>query len=257
MRTSILLPAVCGLSLILAGCATPPENSNLVQARQQFSDLQNKPESSTLAAIETKDAFLALNKADQASLKDRKAPQINQLAYLASQKVAFAEQTILGREAEAGLKKIDTERTQVQLDVRTQQLQALQALNAKKTDRGEVVTFGDVLFDTGKAELKYNSQNTIGQLAQYLADNPERKVRIEGFTDNVGGDVLNQRLSEQRADAVANALIKMGVDASRLTTQGYGKQFPVADNASAQSRQLNRRVEVIISYGSAAVGTRN
>ncbi|MGR2708135.1 OmpA family protein [Pseudomonas sp. AU10] len=257
MRTSILLPAVCGLSLILAGCATPPENPNLVQARQQFSDLQNKPESSTLAAIETKDAFLALNKADQASLKDRKAPQINQLAYLASQKVAFAEQTILGREAEAGLKKIDTERTQVQLDVRTQQLQALQALNAKKTDRGEVVTFGDVLFDTGKAELKYNSQNTIGQLAQYLADNPERKVRIEGFTDNVGGDVLNQRLSEQRADAVANALIKMGVDASRLTTQGYGKQFPVADNASAQSRQLNRRVEVIISYGSAAVGTRN
>ncbi len=257
MRTSILLPAVCGLSLILAGCATPPENSNLVQARQQFSDLQNKPESSTLAAIETKDAFLALNKADQASLKDRKAPQINQLAYLASQKVAFAEQTILGREAEAGLKKIDTERTQVQLDVRTQQLQALQALNAKKTDRGEVVTFGDVLFDTGKAELKYNSQNTIGQLAQYLADNPERKVRIEGFTDNVGGDVLNQRLSEQRADAVENALIKMGVDARRLTTQGYGKQFPVADNASAQSRQLNRRVEVIISYGSAAVGTRN
>ncbi|MFL1501605.1 OmpA family protein [Pseudomonas sp. O64] len=257
MRTSILLPAVCGLSLILAGCATPPENPNLVQARQQFSDLQNKPESSTLAAIETKDAFLALNKADQASLKDRKAPQINQLAYLASQKVAFAEQTILGREAEAGLKKIDTERTQVQLDVRTQQLQALQALNAKKTDRGEVVTFGDVLFDTGKAELKYNSQNTIGQLAQYLADNPERKVRIEGFTDNVGGDVLNQRLSEQRADAVENALIKMGVDARRLTTQGYGKQFPVADNASAQSRQLNRRVEVIISYGSAAVGTRN
>ena len=257
MRTSILLPAVCGLSLILAGCATPPENPNLVQARQQFSDLQNKPESSTLAAIETKDAFLALNKADQASLKDRKAPQINQLAYLASQKVAFAEQTILGREAEAGLKKIDTERTQVQLDVRTQQLQALQALNAKKTDRGEVVTFGDVLFDTGKAELKYNSQNTIGQLAQYLADNPERKVRIEGFTDNVGGEVLNQRLSEQRADAVENALIKMGVDARRLTTQGYGKQFPVADNASAQSRQLNRRVEVIISYGSAAVGTRN
>lgn len=252
-----LLPVASLCALMLAGCATPPENPQLLQARGQFAALQQKPESNTLAALETKDAFTALNKADQASLKDRQAADIDQLAYLAQQKIALAEQTILGREAEAGLKKIDAERTQVQLDVRTQQLKALQALKAQKTQRGEVVTFGDVLFDTGKADLKYGSQRNFEQLAQYLTANPERKVRIEGFTDDVGGDDFNQRLSERRADAVGFALKQMGISADRLITQGYGKQFPIADNANARSRQLNRRVEVIISYGSSVVGSRH
>jgi len=257
MRTSIFLPTLCALGVMLAGCAATPENPALVQARAQFSALQNKPESNTLAAIETKDAFAALNMADQASLKDRKAPQVDQLAYLATQKIAVAEQAIIGRVAETGLKAIDSERTQVQLDVRTQQLKALQALNAKSTDRGEVVTFGDVLFDTGKADLKYGSQRTVQQLAQYLLDNPERKVRIEGFTDDVGAEAYNQRLSERRAESVAFALSRLGVSADRLTTSGYGEQFPAADNSSAQSRQLNRRVEVIISHDSSAVQSRN
>ncbi|WP_409318928.1 OmpA family protein [Pseudomonas sp. KCJK9016] len=257
MRTTVFLPTLCALGVMLAGCATPPENSTLVQARAQFSALQSKPESSTLAAIETRDAFTALNKADQASLKDRQAPEVDQLAYVASQKIAIAEQVISGRVAEAGLMKIDAERTQVQLDVRTQQLKALQALKAKKTERGDVVTFGDVLFDTGKSDLKYGSQRNVQQLAQYLLDNPERKVRIEGFTDNVGTDAYNQGLSERRAESVAFALSRLGVGPDRLTTTGYGKQFPVADNSSAQSRQFNRRVEVIISFDSAAVKPRS
>ncbi|PTT61428.1 hypothetical protein DBR26_26925, partial [Pseudomonas sp. HMWF007] len=122
MPTFKLLPAVSLSALILAGCATPPENPQLLQARAQFAALQQKPESNTLAAIETKDAFSALYKADQASIKDRQAADVDQLAYLARQKIALAEQTIVGRQAEAGLKKIDAERTQVQLDVRTQQL---------------------------------------------------------------------------------------------------------------------------------------
>lgn len=252
-----LLPVVSLCALVLAGCATPPENPQLLQARAQFAALQHKPESNTLAAIETREAFIALNKADQASLKDRTAPDVEQLTYLASQKIAVAEQTIAMRQAEAGLKKIDAERTQVQLDVRTQQLKALQAMKAQKTERGEVVTFGDVLFDTGKADLKHGSQRNFEQLAQYLTANPERQVRIEGFTDDVGSDDFNQRLSERRADAVAFALKRMGISADRLITKGYGKQFPIADNGSSHARQLNRRVEVIISYGSSVVGSRN
>ncbi|UZE26237.1 OmpA family protein [Pseudomonas sp. B21-056] len=253
MRISLLVPMVSMFGLTLVGCAATPENANLVEARSQFSTLQSNPASSTLAAIETKDAFNALNKADLLSNQDRKAPAIDQLAYIAQQKIALAEQTIAGRQAEAGLSNIAVERTQVQLDVRTQQLKALQALNAKNTDRGQVVTFGDVLFDTGKSDLKYGANNNLRQLADFLAANPERKVRIEGFTDSVGNDASNQRLSERRADSVAFALQRLGVDPSRLITAGYGREYPVADNSSASSRQLNRRVEVIISNGSAMV----
>ena len=252
-----LLPIASLIALTLAGCATPPENTQLLQAREQFAALQNKPEANTLAAIETKSAFTALNAADQASQKNRQAPQVDQLAYLASQKIALAEQTIAGRQAEAGLKKIDAERTQVQLDVRTQQLKALQAMKAKQTDRGQVVTFGDVLFDTGKADLKYGSQRQFQQLADFLNDNPERKVRVEGFTDDVGSEGTNQRLSERRAASVARALTKLGVDPQRIFTQGYGEEYAVADNGNAAGRQQNRRVEVIVSNGAAALNARN
>lgn len=252
-----LLPVVSLFALMLAGCATPPENPQLLQARAQFAALQQKPESNTLAAIETKDAFSALNKADQASIKDREAAEIDQLAYIANQKISLAEQTIAMRQAEAGLKKIDAERTQVQLDVRTRQLKALQAMKAQKTERGEVVTFGDVLFDTGKADLKYGSQRQFQQLADFLNNNPERKVRVEGFTDDVGSEGSNQILSERRAASVANALSSLGVDRLRVLTQGFGEEYPVADNGNAAGRQHNRRVEVIVSNGADMVGARN
>jgi outer membrane protein OmpA-like peptidoglycan-associated protein len=86
--------------------------------------------------------------------------------------------------------------------------------------------------------------------------NPERQVRVEGFTDSVGGDAYNQSLSERRAQAVARGLQRLGVGIERIAVIGYGKQFPVADNQSAQSRQLNRRVEVIVSNDASAVSAR-
>jgi outer membrane protein OmpA-like peptidoglycan-associated protein len=256
MRISLLLPVTAVVSLVLAGCAATPENAELLQARSQFSTLQSKPQSNTLAALETKDASVALGKADQLSSQNRKDPGIEQLAYIASQKIALAEQTIVGRKAQAGLKAIDAERTQVRLDVRTAQLRALQAMKAKTTERGQVITFGDVLFDSGKAELKYGSQRNFQQLAEFLLANPERKVRIEGFTDSTGSSAFNQTLSEHRAAAVVLTLERLGITADRMTSMGYGANFPVTDNATVHSRQLNRRVEVIVSNGPEMVKTR-
>lgn len=257
MRTYFLFPVASAVVLVLAaGCAATPENPQLIEARQQFSTLQSNPQSSTLAPIETKQAFDALRKADALSNSDRKAAGVAQFAYLATQNIALAEQAIAGGEASAGLTNIDVERTQVQLDVRTQQLKALQALNAQPTDRGQVITFGDVLFDTGKSDLKSGARRDARQLAGFLKANPERKVRIEGFTDTVGNDASNQKLSEQRADAVAYGLIQQGVDPARITTRGYGEEYPVAGNDTASARQLNRRVEVIVSNGSMAVQRR-
>ncbi len=256
MRAIFFIPALSALGLALAGCATPPENAQLLQARSQFSDLQQKPESNTLAAVETRMASNALDRANQLSLNSRTDPQVNQLAYLASQKIALAEQIIIGRQTDAQLDNVAVDRTQVQLDVRTAQLKALQAMKAKPSERGQVITFGDVLFDTGKADLKPGSQRDFQELAQFLLKNPERQVRVEGFTDSTGSDAFNQSLSERRAYAVARGLERFGVGAERVTVRGYGKQFPVADNRSSHSRQLNRRVEVIVSNDSSAVSAR-
>ncbi|WDY59920.1 OmpA family protein [Pseudomonas sp. PSKL.D1] len=251
-----LLPAVSLLALVLAGCSTTPENAKLLEAREAFTQLQGKPASSRIAALETQEASVALTKAEAQSLKNRKAPEVEHLAYLAHRKIETAEQTILLRQAEVGLQGIEAQRTQARLDVRTAQLKALQALKAKQTERGTVVTFGDVLFDTGRAELRGGSQRNIQQLAEYLRANPERKVLVEGFTDSTGGDAFNQQLSERRAASVANALRRQGVSAERIASAGYGKEYPVAGNADAQSRQLNRRVEVVISQGADAVAPR-
>ena len=256
MRSTLFIPVVSVLGLALAGCSTPQESPQLLQAREGFLSLQQNPESNTLAAVETRAASNALDSANQASLHSRTDPKVEQLAYIATQKIAFAEQTIVGRKTDAQLDGIAVQRTQVQLDVRTAQLKALQAMNAKPSDRGQTVTFGDVLFDTAKAELKAGSQRNLQVLADFLAQNPERQIRVEGFTDSTGGDAFNQRLSERRAQAVARGLEQLGVGIERITVIGYGKQFPVADNTSAQSRQLNRRVEVIISNDASAVHAR-
>lgn len=122
----------------------------------------------------------------------------------------------------------------------------LDALKATPTPRGLVMTLGDVLFDTGRSELKSGASRKMDQLAQFLVEHPERRVQIDGFTDSVGTDAYNTDLSQRRADAVKTALINRGVQPSRIGTEGYGKAYPVASNSDSGGRQLNRRVEVVI-----------
>ena len=123
----------------------------------------------------------------------------------------------------------------------------LSALEAKQTERGMVLTLGDVLFDTGQAELKPGAFSTIDRLVTFMRENPERTLGVEGYTDSVGSDAYNLSLSQQRADAVRAALLARGIDGSRITTSGMGKASPVASNDTAPGRQRNRRVEIVIS----------
>ncbi len=109
-----------------------------------------------------------------------------------------------------------------------------------------MLTLGDVLFDTGKAELNSGAARKLDQLAQFLTEHPDRRVQIDGFTDSVGTDSYNLDLSQRRADAVRSALLSRGINPTRISDQGYGKEFPVASNADAGGRQLNRRVEIVI-----------
>jgi outer membrane protein OmpA-like peptidoglycan-associated protein len=128
--------------------------------------------------------------------------------------------------------------------------QELTDLQAKQTARGMVLTLGDVLFDTGRAELKAGAFSTADRLATFLRQNPERTVAIEGHTDSVGSDSFNQSLSERRAQAVRVALTSRGIDSGRVTAAGMGEAKPVANNATAEGRQRNRRMEVVISNAS-------
>lgn len=168
---------------------------------------------------------------------ERERIRLEAQAAEAKQQAELAQQSSTQKEAEleainAKLKQMETE---------------LNELNAKKTERGMVITLGDVLFDTNKSQLKAGGIRSLEKLAAFFKEYPERKALIEGFTDSTGNDDYNQQLSEQRANAVRTALVEMGIGAERLSTRGYGENFPVAGNDTAVGRQMNRRVEIVLS----------
>lgn len=247
MNKHFMIPALLTITAGLAACATDP-NPNLEQARTAYSALQSNPQASTLAALETQDASQWLDKSDKAFREGEDKKTVDQMAYLTSQRVALANETIQLRSAENELKNSAARRAQARLDARDAQIKSLQnSLNAKQTDRGSVVTFGDVLFDYNKSQLKSGAFVNITRLAQFLQSNPDRKVIVEGYTDSTGSASYNQSLSESRATSVMAALVRAGIEPSRIVAQGYGKEYPIADNTSDAGRAQNRRVEVTIS----------
>jgi outer membrane protein OmpA-like peptidoglycan-associated protein len=154
----------------------------------------------------------------------------------AAQDAAAANQQAAQANQDAAAANLEAARLQAEVD----------QLKATPTPRGLVLTLGDVLFDTGRAELNPGAGRKLDQLAQFLVEHKERRVQIDGFTDSIGTEAYNDDLSRRRADAVKSALTSRGVDSSRISTEGYGKSYPVANNNDSGGRQLNRRVEVVI-----------
>jgi outer membrane protein OmpA-like peptidoglycan-associated protein len=194
------------------------------------------------------------------------------LLALATQRVEIARAAAEKKVADTQIQQATAERDQVLLASRTRdaqqahqqaqvatsqaqaatsQVQQLQhdlaALQAQQTERGLVLTLGDVLFETGKAELRPGVLQHLYPLVTFLQKYPKHRVVIEGHTDSVGSETYNLDLSQRRADAVRDFLLHNGVHPGQLTTRGYGKASPVASNATAEGRQQNRRVELIIS----------
>ncbi|WP_263419530.1 OmpA family protein [Terriglobus albidus] len=128
-------------------------------------------------------------------------------------------------------------------------------LATQETARGLIVNMSDVLFDTGKYTLKPDTKVALAKVSGILMAYPSLKVQVEGHTDSVGGDDYNQKLSEDRANTVASFLTTEGVPQDNVTAKGFGKTRPVADNTTAQGRQQNRRVELVVS--GAAIGVKD
>jgi outer membrane protein OmpA-like peptidoglycan-associated protein len=260
-----------GLALLVCACvSTPKPNAALESARTAVQAAETDPNVTKYAALDLDAAKKDLQVAESAALRHDDGA-VAQPAYLAAQTARLAQLRASAKADDARVAAGQAERDQIRLAARAREadnarvardqaaaardqaaekaarLQAeVDALKAKPTDRGLVLTLGDVLFDTGKAELNPGATRKLDQLAQFLADHPDRRLQIDGFTDSVGTDSYNLDLSQRRANAVKSALQVRGIDATRITTQGYGKEFPVASNTDSGGRQLNRRVEVVI-----------
>jgi outer membrane protein OmpA-like peptidoglycan-associated protein len=172
-------------------------------------------------------------------------------ADLAKSDAAVARAENAEQKLVAGQARSDADAAQLAANASQQQAAELQRqleiLQARPTDRGLVLTLGDTLFATGKSELKSGATVNLDRLTAFMNEYPTRTAAIEGFTDSMGSDEMNQSLSQRRADAVKGYLVGQGVSSARLSSSGRGENSPVADNESAAGRQQNRRVEVVIS----------
>jgi len=269
-------------ALLLTACATTPEPVGpLNQAHTDVEALANDPLVQQAASEELSNARKSLESADIA-MKKHKREDVLHYSYLASQQAQTGQERISAERAKQEVAKGEAERNRVLLEARTRdaeaakaaaeqnaraaQAQAQQAdaarqeaeaaqrqlaeLQAKQTDRGMVLTLGDVLFDTAQATLKPGADSIMNRVAAFMKDNEGTKVVVEGHTDSRGSAEYNQQLSERRATAVADALAFRGIDRSRVEAVGRGKDLPVASNDNAAGQQQNRRVELIFSDAS-------
>jgi outer membrane protein OmpA-like peptidoglycan-associated protein len=260
-----------GLALALAACVGAPQpNAALESAHAAVQAAEADPNVNKYAPLDLEAARKDLAIADDAALHHQDA-EIAQPAYLAAQNARLAQMHGAAKADDARVAAGQAERDQIVLASRNREVQnakvatnvaldqrdqateeaarlqaEVDALKAKPTPRGLVLTLGDVLFDTNRSELNPGAGRKLDQLAQFLNEHKDRRVQIDGFTDSVGTDSYNEELSRRRADAVKSALLTRGIDSSRISTEGYGKAFPVANNSDSGGRQLNRRVEVVI-----------
>jgi outer membrane protein OmpA-like peptidoglycan-associated protein len=283
MNSSRAALVVAGFFL-LSACATTPEAPKApLDSRVKLTALQSDSQLATRAPVEMKAAEAAV-KAAEAPRPDGK--YATHLVLLADQKVEIARARAQSRQYEDQRQALSEKSERARLEARTQEADRARSdaqsaradaesaradassardevaasraarlelqrqiteLNARETDRGLVVTLGDLLFATGKSDLTGGAGANLDKLAAFLDEYDDRTVLIEGHTDSVGSEESNQFLSQRRAESVKSYLVGRGVQADRLSTLGLGQGSPVSSNDTATGRQQNRRVEVIIS----------
>ena len=247
------------LTALLAACATAPQHSDQIdRARAATETLAAEPMAQQAATDDLAAARNNLQQAETALQNKQPMTEVDHLAYLAERHAQTGQARVATAQAQAQVNNASADRNRVLLEARAREAQnakdqlaaaqqQLADLKAKQTDRGMVVTLGDVLFDTGRATLKPGGIAVLERLAAYMQSNPQTRLVVEGHTDSTGSQATNDELSQRRADTVASALIQRGVSAANLQAVGKGPTLPVASNATAEGRQQNRRVEIIFS----------
>ncbi|GMU44889.1 MAG: hypothetical protein DYH17_07655 [Xanthomonadales bacterium PRO6] len=180
---------------------------------------------------------------EEADAERLRSAEVSADAELARQEAEAARRLAESRALEANLARQEAELASLQAQTLAQQLALLRPVT---TARGQVLTLGDVFFASGQAELKAEARSNLKPVLDFIDRHPGKPVSIEGHTDDRGADAANLALSERRAASVRDALVALGADAARLKIVGRGEASPLADNASAEGRAKNRRVEVVV-----------
>lgn len=266
--------------LAVAGCASYPERvDELDQARSAVGALERTSRATDEADRQMQEARRYLREAELAYEEEAPVELVAHKAYLAQRYAEIGALLVANHELEREIAAAEQTRNQVLLDARerrarlaeeqaalrlaqaeqaqrdaeisreeTERLQQqLDELEAERTNRGMVLTLGDVLFDTNKADLRPAARSPIVKMVSFMREYPQRQLLIEGHTDSTGAADYNEALSERRAEAVRDALVARGIDSQRIRTVGLGEDHPVASNDSSSGRQQNRRVEIVIS----------
>jgi outer membrane protein OmpA-like peptidoglycan-associated protein len=262
------------IAAVLSACsATPGRNETLERARALVQQVESSPRAG-IAAADIANARTSLDAANRLAESKTRMSDMEFEATNAALSAQIANEKILTAEANEAIangtaqrqavliqaRERDVQKSTAQADDSRRQANASQAradsleteladLKLKKTERGLILTLGDVMFDTGQSTLNSGSYATLDRLATALRQQSDRKVLIEGHTDDVGSSENNQGLSERRAQSVQMGLTQRGVERSQITAAGKGENFPIAGNDSAAGRQSNRRVELIFTDG--------
>jgi outer membrane protein OmpA-like peptidoglycan-associated protein len=241
---------VISAAALLAACAGRSSES-LEEARSAVAAARADPEVVAQAPEPLAEAEQALDRAESAFSGGADQDELDHLAYVAEQRAGIAQALAEERVALAEMEQLGAERDDLLVEARERQIRVLETelaeLRADRTERGLVVTLGDeVLFDVDQADLKPGGMQQLTRVAEFLRQNPDRNVLVEGHTDSTAPDSYNLALSQRRANAVEEFLITQGVEPTRIMATGYGEQLPIASNDTAAGRQANRRVEIVV-----------
>jgi outer membrane protein OmpA-like peptidoglycan-associated protein len=224
--------------------------ADAAQSQQQAAQSQQQAAQSQQQAAQAQlEAQQSQTQAEQAKLQAQQAQAAKAQADAAR---AQAEAEAAEAKTKADEASKATQSAEAVREKLRQQLNSV--LATSETARGLIVNMSDVLFDTGKYTLKQTTQVSLAKVSGILEAYPGLKVQVEGYTDSVGSDDLNQKLSDNRAAAVKDFLVSQGVSPNNITSQGFGKNDPVADNASSSGRAQNRRVNMVVSGDAIGIG---
>ena len=262
--------------VLLSACTAPPKKDlALDRVRGELDDLKSNPELAGYAPLAVGEAERALRQAELASGDDLYRAY---LVYMADRRIQIARTMAEREQHEQLLDELEKQRSdmlikaskleadqarrlaesraseaeyaRLEADLASQQITSLtrqlENLQLRETESGVVVTLGDVLFASGQTNLVEGGRCSLAEVVDLLQTEPDKKIRVEGHTDSLGDAETNLQLSEQRARAVLEALVSMGVSSERISALGMGEDFPIASNEDEDGRARNRRVDVIL-----------